>query len=199
MSKGIGCGVGPPATARGLRERDLTEDEHRMPVMHRTVVPLLGALLLFGGCGSSSVRVIAAHGVRLTVPKGWQAVRAASAGPVTDPRTLLVVGTAGVRAKPSRCEIAAYRIPAKAAVVVAVGWRSIADAGGAPITPGRRSLKELVAVRKPSFECFTGRGAAAQVLLGGNLYQVNVLVGARVSPKVVSQALAVARSFDRRH
>src|SRR5579864_8297021 len=120
--------------------------------MLRTVVSLLCSVLVLGGCGGSTVRVIAAQGARVTVPKGWQAVRPASSGPVTDPRTLLVVGTAGVHAKPSRCEIAAYRIPAEAAVVVAVGWRSIADAGGEPATPGRGPLKELVAVRRPSFE-----------------------------------------------
>jgi hypothetical protein len=180
--------------------RDLTELERRTLVqMLRTVVSLLGSVVLLGGCGGSSVRAIAAQGVRVIVPKGWQAVRPASSGPVTDPRTLLVVGTAGVHAKPSRCEIAAYRIPAQAAVVVAVGWRSVVDAGGAPTTPGRRPLKELLAVRRPSFECFTGRGAAAQVLLAGKLYQINVLVGDRASPKVVRQALAVARSFDQLH
>jgi hypothetical protein len=180
--------------------RDFADQERRMPIqMHRTVVLLLALLPVLGGCGGSSVRVIAAHDAQVTVPKGWQAVRPASAGPVTDPRTLLVVGTAGVRAKASRCEIAAYRIPAEAAVVVAVGWRSLADAGGAPTSPGRGPPKKLVAVRRPSFECFIGRGTAAQVLLGGTLYQVNVLVGDRASPKVVRQALAVARSFDRPH
>ena len=165
--------------------------------MGRIVASLLGLILVLVGCGGAGGRVISSHGVRVTVPEGWQALRPASGGPVTDPRALLVVGTAGVRAKASRCPIAAYRIPAEAAVVVVVGWTSIAAAGGVAATPGRAPLEELVAVRRPSFECFAGRGAAADVVLGGNPYQVNVLVGDRASERRMGQALAVARSFDR--
>jgi hypothetical protein len=165
--------------------------------MRRKAAALLGLALLLGGCGGVEVRVIAAHGVRVTVPEGWQEVRAASAGPVTDPRTLLVVGTSGVQAKASRCQVAAYHVPAEAAVVVVIGWTSIATANGMAIPPGRDPLKELVAVRRPSFECFTGRGAVAQVRLGGKLYQVNVLVGDDTPAQQVGRALAVARSFNR--
>jgi hypothetical protein len=111
---------------------------------------------------------------------------------VTDPRTLLVVGTAGVRARPSQCQIAAYRIPATGAVVVVVGWTSIA-AGG--LKPGRAPLKRLLSIRPPSLECFSGRGAAAQVLLGGKPYQVNVMVGEHASKQTIAEALAVGRSF----
>jgi hypothetical protein len=116
---------------------------------------------------------------------------------VTDPATLLVVGTAGVHATPSRCPIAAYRIPADGAVVVVVGWRSIGSAGGAAAKPGRSALKGLVTVERPSFDCFAGRGAAAYVVLGARPYQVNVLVGDRASKEQVDQALGVGRSFDR--
>lgn len=158
---------------------------------------VVGAVALLAGCSGGGGRVISAHGVRLTAPKGWQLVRPASSGPVTDPRTLLAVGTPGVQAKPSRCEFAAYRIPPQAAAVVVVGWSSIAAAGGVANTPGRAPLKRLVAVSRPSFECFAGRGTAADVLLGGKPYQVNVLVGDRASGRRVKQALAVARSFDR--
>jgi hypothetical protein len=35
------------------------------------------------------------------------------------------------------------------------------------------------------------------VTLGGRVYQVNVMVGDRAGPRVVSRALAVGRSFDR--
>ena len=49
---------------------------------------------------------------------------------------------------------------------------------------------------RPSFECYSGRGAAEQVVLGGKAYQVNVLVGDRASRRLVTQALLVARSFD---
>jgi hypothetical protein len=65
-----------------------------------------------GALASHSGRIIPAHGVRLVVPRGWQRIEATSAGFVTDPRTLLVVGTAGVQPRMSQCQIAAYSIPA---------------------------------------------------------------------------------------
>lgn len=144
---------------------------------------------------SSSGRIISAHGVRLVVSPGWQWIEATGDGFVTDPNTLLVVGTAGVRPRDSRCQIAAYGIPAAGAVVVVVGWKSVATAGGAP-KPGRAPLRKLIEVHRPSFECFSGRGAVAQVLLRGKLYQVNVMVGDRASKRRVAEALAAARSFE---
>jgi hypothetical protein len=154
--------------------------------------------LLTTGC-SSGGRIISSHAARVVVPSGWQRVQASRAGPVTDPRTLLVVGTAGVRPvrpQASHCEIAAYHLPPSGAVVVVVGWKSIASAGGAPWKRGRAPLKSLVAVHRPSFECFAGRGAASDVLLGGKPYQVDVMVGDRASKTRVKEALAIARSFD---
>jgi hypothetical protein len=50
-------------------------------------------------------------------------------------------------------------------------------------------------VRRPSFECFNGRGAAADLVLAGRAYQVNVMVGDQATPRVIEQALAVGRSF----
>ena len=140
-------------------------------------------------------RTIAGHGVRLDVPPGWHRVPAASAGPVTDPRTLLVVGTVGVRPRLSQCQIAAYRVPATEAVVVVVGWSSLAAGGGGHMKPGRAPLRQLRSVTRPSFECFSGRGAAAQVLLGGKPYQVNVMVGDHASKQTIAEGPAVARSF----
>lgn len=164
--------------------------------MRLAVTALIGLLLVAVGCGGSAERVVSSQGVRFVVPSDWRLVQPANDGPVTDPRTLLVVGTAGVKAKSSQCQIAAYRIPPSGAVVVLVGWSSKAAAGGAP-KPGRAPLRKLVAVTRPSFECFAGRGAAADVLLGGKPYQVNVLVGDRATKGRVAQALAVARSFRR--
>jgi len=69
-------------------------------------------------------RVVSAQGVRFVVPAGWRRVRSAPAGPVTDPQTLLVVGTQGVTPQPSQCQIAAYRIPPSGAMVVVVRWES---------------------------------------------------------------------------
>ena len=140
-------------------------------------------------------QIVSAHGVRVTIPAGWSRVRAASAGAVTDPRTLLVVGTAGVRPRPSLCQIAAYRVPPTGAVVVVVGWQKLALSGAAKQRPGRWPLARLTAVRRPSFECFAGRGAAVSVVLAGRAYQVNVMVGDRASGQRVAAALAVARSF----
>lgn len=154
-------------------------------------MPLVALALLVSACDGSSSHVLASHGVRVLVPAGWERVRPA----VTNPRTLLVAGTPGVRPKPSRCTQAAYRIPAAGAMVVVIRWSSVAEAGGAP-RPGRAPLRRLVAVTKPTFECFAGRGAVADLLLGGKRYQVGVLVGDRASADRVRQALAVARSFE---
>ena len=119
-------------------------------------------------------RLLVAHGVRLDVRAGWHDV----APNVT-----------------SECQVGAYRVPLSAAVVVIVGWRT-ATSGGGRMAPGRRPLGALRAVSRPSFECYAGRGAAAQVVLGHRAYQVNVLVGDRASRRLIAEALAVGRSFD---
>ena len=139
---------------------------------------------------------IAAHGVRVVVPPGWHRVQAQGNGNVVDPRTLLVVGTPGLAPRPSACQIAAYAIPPRGAAVVVVGWKT-ATSGGGRLRPGRAPLRKLRRVRRPSFECFQGRGAAAQLVLAGRAYQVNVLVGNRTSPRRIADALAIGRSFDR--
>lgn len=141
-------------------------------------------------------RIIAANGVRVTVPSGWHRVRPAGDG--IDPRTVLVVGTAGARTRPSPCQIASYRVPPRGAVVVIVRWRT-PTSGGGKISPGRAPLRRLRTVRRPSFECFGGRGAAEQVTLGRHAYQVNVMVGDRAVGSRIAEALAVGRSFDVTH
>lgn len=160
---------------------------------------LAGLVLATVALAGSGPRSISAHGVRLLVPRAWQRVEAASDGPVSDPRTLLVAGTAGVHPRRSRCQIAAYHVPATGAVVVVVGWKSVAAAGGGAGKPGRAPLQRLRALQRASFECFPGRGAVAQLLLRGRLYQVNVIVGERASQQRVAEALAVARSFELAH
>jgi hypothetical protein len=159
------------------------------------VLAALALASLATGCGGRE-RIISSDGVRVVVPPGWQRVHVARPGPVSDPRTLLVVGTAGVRPRAFHCELAAYSLPPSGAVVVVVGWKSPASAGGGPWKRGRAPLKSLTAVRQPSFECFAGRGASSDVLLGGRPYGVNVMVGDRASETRVQEALAVARSFD---
>ena len=132
---------------------------------------------------------VRAHGIQLTVPAGWHRVQAASDRPVTDPLTQLVVGTNGVRAHRSQCQIAAYRVPPAGAVVVVIAWRH------GEASPHDVGLARLTSVHKPSFECFAGRGTAAAVTLRGRLYQVNVMVGDRASEGLIAEALAVGRSL----
>jgi hypothetical protein len=151
----------------------------------------VGALALGAATGW---RTIAANGVKVTVPSGWQRVKPADAGSVIDPRTVLVVGTSGVRPRSSRCQIAAYRIPPDGAVIVVVRWRSQESSGGR--SPRSREPLRKIVIRRPSFECFSGRGGVAQLTLGGHPYQVNVMVGDAASTRRIRETLAVARSFD---
>jgi hypothetical protein len=160
----------------------------------RLVSSAILALALTGIASGSGSQTVRAHGVAVTLPAGWHQVPPAGDGPVTDPRTLLVVGTAGVTPKTTQCQIASYRVPANGAVVVIVGWKT-ATSGGGRMTAGRWPLKAMISVHRPSFECFAGRGAAASLALGGKAYQVNVMVGDRASTQRVSDALAVGRSF----
>jgi hypothetical protein len=108
--------------------------------------------------GSRS-HLISGHGVKLTVPAGRTRASPASDGAVVDPKTLLVLGTRGVKPKASRCQIAAYRIPPPGAVVVVVGWKSLRNSGASGAEEGRSPLTRLVRVRRPSYECFDGRDA----------------------------------------
>jgi hypothetical protein len=147
---------------------------------------------------AASTKTIRSNGVELTVPAGWRPVPSAGDGPVTDPRTLLVVGTAGVRPRTTQCQIAEYRVPAHGAVIVVVGWKT-ATSGGGRTKPGRWPLAKLTSVRRPSFECFPRRGAAASLVLGGKAYQVNVMVGNETSARDTAEALTVARSFRLAH
>jgi len=158
------------------------------------LLAVCGVLIPSVTAGASD-RVVSVDGVRVSVPAGWQRAEAARPGAVTDPLTLLVVGTRGVRPKASRCQIAAYRVPARGAVVVVVGWKQLTLSGAQSQRPGRWPLGSLTAVHRPSFECFSGRGAVATLKLAGKAYQVNVMVGDRASKRLVRQALAVGRSF----
>ena len=164
----------------------------------RLFASVVVVLTITSVASGSNGKTIYAHGVELTLPAGWHRVTSAGDGPVTDPRTLLVVGTAGARPKPTQCQIAAYRVPPQGAVVVVVGWKT-ATSGGGRMKPGRWPLGKLTSVRRPSFVCFAGRGAAASLALSGKAYQVNVMVGDSASAQEVAEALAVGRSFRLAH
>jgi hypothetical protein len=154
------------------------------------IVGLLVLGLTLVGC--SGKRTVSAHGVRVTVPPGWRGVAAEEDGNLIAPRTLLVVGTKGVRARrPSQCQPAAYRVPPTGAVVTILGWI------GEPSGIGRASLQKLVRVGR-TFECSKRRGAVALVGTGGSTYQVNVVVGDRASKGRITEALRIARSFQSR-
>jgi hypothetical protein len=156
---------------------------------------LTGLVFASLATASGSGPIISAHGVRLVVPSGWNRVEPAGDGNITDPRTLLVAGTAGVRPRSSQCQIAAYRVHSAGAAVVVVGWKT-ATSGGGRLKPGRAPLRKLIALNRPYFECFSGRGASAQLVLAGKAYQVNVMVGDLASKTRIAQALRVARSFN---
>jgi hypothetical protein len=146
-------------------------------------------LAVFGAFGVGGV--VSANGVQVRAPAGWHRVASAGDRPVTDPRTLLVVGTPGVRPHLTQCQIAAYRIPPEGAVVVIVGWKGANGDTGV----GTKELARLTAVKRSVFECFKGRGAVATVVLRQREYQVNVMVGDRATKQRIGEALDVARSF----
>jgi hypothetical protein len=160
----------------------------------RLLALVLLALVVTSVADGGSDQTVRAHGVALTVPGAWHRVASVGDGSVTDPHTLLVVGTAGVTPKATQCQIAAYRVPTHGAVVVVLGWKT-ATSGGGRMKPGRWPLRAMKSVKRPSFECFAGRGAAASLALGGKAYQVNVMVGDATSPPQIAEALAVGRSF----
>ncbi len=154
------------------------------------VVAVSAALLAVGVAHAAGDRAVVAGTVALHVADDWARVTPAAGGE-TDPRTVLVVGTRGVAARASECQVAAYRIPADGAAVVVLGWRGIAP----DALPRDRGQLLAMRLRRPLFECFDGRGAMAQIVIRGRAYQVNVLVGDRATRETVADALAVARSF----
>jgi hypothetical protein len=99
-----------------------------------------------------------------------------------------VIGTDGVRAMQSDCQVAAYRVPADGAVVVVIGWREAV--GGTSFLP-LSGMK----LRRGTFECFSGRGAVGRVTRRDRDYQVNVMVGDRASTGTIGAALDAARSL----
>jgi hypothetical protein len=127
-------------------------------------------------------------GVELELPGGWEKVAPARGTTLGDPATLLVIGTDGVRAVESDCQVSSYRVPSNGAVVVVIGWRdAVGNSGFLPLS----GLK----LRRGTFECFAGRGAVAQVTRRNRDFQINVMVGDRASAETVEDALAAARSF----
>ncbi len=152
------------------------------------VVAVAVTAISAGAASAGRADVVRESGAQLTIPSGWDAIESAQSAGDTGPRTLLVVGTGGARAVESECLVAAYHVPSDGAVVVVVGWETSVGASGL------LSLASLK-LRRATFACFQGRGAAAQVTAAGRDFQVNVMVGDRAGHRTVGQALAIARSF----
>jgi hypothetical protein len=156
------------------------------------LVALLAAsvamLALASVAAAAMVGTARGGGVELELPAGWEKVVPARGTTLGDPQTLLVIGTEGVRAVESDCQVSSYRVPANGAVVVVIGWRdAVGNSGFLPLS----ALK----LRRGTFECFAGRGAVAQVTRRNRDFQVNVMVGDRASAETIEDALAAARSF----
>src|SRR4030088_827340 len=104
----------------------------------RAIGVIVSVLFLLSGIrgealASSRVaeNVISHAGVKVVAPRWWRLVVPAGDGKVVDPKTVLVVGTAGVTASlTSSCQVAAYRLSADGAVVVVVRWRTVTSGGG---------------------------------------------------------------------
>ena len=166
----------------------------------RTATITLAAAALTAAVAASSVTAargdtVRGGGVEILLPDGWERIQPAPQGVVDDPRTVLVVGTEGVRSIETECQVSSYRVPADGAVVVVIGWRE--PTGVSAFLP-----LSAMKLRRGMFQCFDDRGAVAQVTRRGLDYQVNVMVGDRASAETIDAALDAARSIiaaPRRH
>ena len=146
------------------------------------------AAFAVSGVSAETGDLARAGGVQVTLPSGWAKVAPAHESRVDEPRTLLVIGTDGVRAVESDCQVASYRVPSDGAVVVVVGWRdSVGGSGFLPLS--------AMKLRRGTFECFAGRGAVGRLTRRDRDFQVNVMVGDRASAETIADALEAARSL----
>ena len=152
------------------------------------------AVLALAGVGAAAGGDAArGGGIELVLPDGWSRVQPVRQAPTDDPRTVLVIGTDGVRAIDTDCQVSSYHVPADGAVVVVIGWHD-------PIGASQFLTLSGLKLRRGTFQCFPDRGAVAQVTRRGLDYQVNVMVGDRASAETIDAALDAARSISaRRH
>jgi hypothetical protein len=131
--------------------------------------------------------VARAGGVQLTLPDGWAKVVSHDTR-VDDPRTLLVIGTDGVKAVDSDCQVSAYRVPSDGAVIVVIGWRdSVGETNILPLS--------TMKLRRGTFDCFAGRGAVGRVTRRDRDFQLNLMVGDRASVATIDAAFDAVKSF----
>jgi hypothetical protein len=154
------------------------------------------AVLAFVGAGTAAEGdTVRGGGVEVTLPDGWSRIQPVRQTPDDDPRTVIVIGTDGVHAIDSDCQVSSYRVPVDGALVVVIGWRE--ETGTSAFLP-----LSAMKLRRGTFECFPDRGAVAQVTRRGLDYQVNVMVGDHASAETIDAAFAAARSIvpaPRRH
>ena len=98
-----------------------------------------------------------------------------------------MIGTDGVRATQSDCQVSSYRVPADGAAVVVIGWKTSIGVSFPPLS--------AMKLRRGTFDCFAGRGTFARVTRGDRDFQVNVLAGDRASNATIEDALDAARSL----
>ena len=152
------------------------------------VLAVTATALLVSPVGAALGESVRANGVMLALPEGWQRVLPVRDDRTDDPRTLLVIGTEGVRLIETDCQVSSYRVPPEGAAVVVIGWRD--SVGGSVFLP-LSGLK----LRRGTFECFAGRGAVARVTRRERDFQVNVMVGDRADATTIADAFEAARSF----
>jgi hypothetical protein len=146
------------------------------------------ASIAVASVGAATGDVARSGGVQLDLPSGWSKVLPTREDRLEDPRTLLVIGTDGVKAIESDCLVSSYRVPADGAVVVVIGWRdSVGASGFLPLS--------TMKLRRGTFECFQGRGAVGRIMRRERDFQVNVMVGDRAGVATVDAALDAARSL----
>ncbi len=160
--------------------------------MRRRATPLVLVAVGLAAAVVASAAVAAgdvarAGGVQLTLPDGWAKVVSRDSR-VDDPRTLLVIGTDGVKAVDSDCQVSAYRVPADGAVIVVIGWRnSIGETNILPVS--------TMKLRRGTFDCFAGRGAVGRVTRRDRDFQLNLMVGDRASAATIDAAFDAVKSF----
>jgi hypothetical protein len=162
-----------------------------MSVMRNGSVVATAALAAFALAGTSAAAggsTVRGGGVELVLPNGWARIQPVPQTSTEDPRTAIVIGTDGVRAIDTDCQVSSYRVPSDGAVVVVIGWR---DATGVSSYLPLSGMK----LRRGTFQCFPNRGAVAQVTRRGLDYQVNVMVGDRASAETIDAAFDAARSI----
>jgi hypothetical protein len=145
------------------------------------------AVSAVSGLSAATGDVARAGGVQLTLPDGWTKVVPARETRSGDPRTLLVIGTDGVKAIETDCQVASYRIPSDGAIVVVLGWR---DSVGSSLFP-----MSAMKLRRGTFECFAGRGAVGRLTRRDRDFQINVMVGDHADTGTVADAFEAARTL----